>query len=509
MSRLNRFKHALLSGYIALGANTLYTLASLPLAQAYLSKAEFGLWAIVTPIAGYVALIDLGMSGSVARILIDYKDDRADGRYGSTLLTSVLVGLVQGGLVLIVGMALALIGSGLLRVPHDLTRQFFWLVVGQSVLQAIAFLFRSLQLVLTAHQRFDVINHAQTVLFGVNYLSMWAGFAWGFGVYSALWSQAVVLLLTIAANAWWCARLKLLPRAGEWGRPTRERFKEVFSYGTDVFLFTVGAQMVNATQMLVVTPFLGIEAAGVWFACTRTFTVVYQLVYRIFDFSSIALAELYVRGEHAKFLDRFRSVTVVTTSVAVVGAVMFALYNQPFVAVWSKAGYGWSPLNDALLGVWLVLMSVQRCHTGILGVKKQLKTVKYVYFAEGCLFIALASVSARSLGYAGVIGSSILATSALSFTYGLRRTRIDFQLTWKEMLGWLQPAALVAAPLILWALGMAYLLPNHRPILQFAAGGLATGTVGAVLLLRWGLDRAMQQLVRDKLPGCLQWLVDR
>jgi O-antigen/teichoic acid export membrane protein len=87
MSRLKRYVHSLASGYVLLGANMLFTLASAPLALHYLSKAEFGLWALTSQIAGYVALVDMGLSASGSRILIDYKDHRANGDYGSVVKT--------------------------------------------------------------------------------------------------------------------------------------------------------------------------------------------------------------------------------------------------------------------------------------------------------------------------------------------------------------------------------------------------------------------------------------
>jgi len=83
MSRLKHFGHSLISGYILLGANVLYTLASVRLALDHLSVKEFGLWALTSQVAGYIAFIDMGMSNSVSRILMDHKDDRAGGNYGS------------------------------------------------------------------------------------------------------------------------------------------------------------------------------------------------------------------------------------------------------------------------------------------------------------------------------------------------------------------------------------------------------------------------------------------
>src|ERR1017187_9077761 len=151
MSRLKKFTHSLLSGYVALGANIFYTLASVPLALHYLGKAEFGLGALVSSISGYIALIDLGMAGSVSRILIDHKDDRQTGAYGGVIKTGALVGLVQGALIVLAGTALSALAGALLRVPLELRREFVWLMIGQSVLLGLTFAARIFSHLLFAH----------------------------------------------------------------------------------------------------------------------------------------------------------------------------------------------------------------------------------------------------------------------------------------------------------------------------------------------------------------------
>ena len=96
MSRFRRVVHNITSSYAVLAATALYSLASVPLALHYLSKEAFALWALMSSIGGYLNLIDLGMSGSVARLLIDHKDEREIGVYGSILKTGWLVLAVQG-----------------------------------------------------------------------------------------------------------------------------------------------------------------------------------------------------------------------------------------------------------------------------------------------------------------------------------------------------------------------------------------------------------------------------
>ena len=96
-ARARRFAHALASSYLFLGANVFYTLAATPIALHYLSKTEFGLWALTLQIASYIQWIDLGMWSWVSRILIDHKDYRAEGRYGGAIKSGILVESGPGG----------------------------------------------------------------------------------------------------------------------------------------------------------------------------------------------------------------------------------------------------------------------------------------------------------------------------------------------------------------------------------------------------------------------------
>src|SRR4051812_35299561 len=107
MSRVRRFAHSVASGYVVLAVTAVYALASLPLALHYLSKERFGLWGLMSSIGGYLSLIDLGMSSSVARLLIDHKDDREGGTYGSLIKTGWLVLAVQGLIVFMIGFGFA------------------------------------------------------------------------------------------------------------------------------------------------------------------------------------------------------------------------------------------------------------------------------------------------------------------------------------------------------------------------------------------------------------------
>src|ERR1035437_4127264 len=96
MSRFRLAVHGVASGYVMLAVTAVFGLASVPVALHYLSKEQFGLWALMMTLVGYLNLVDMGMSGSIARLLIDFKDDRDGGHYGSLIKTGWLGLLTQG-----------------------------------------------------------------------------------------------------------------------------------------------------------------------------------------------------------------------------------------------------------------------------------------------------------------------------------------------------------------------------------------------------------------------------
>src|SRR5436853_720001 len=139
MSRFKRFTHSLASGYLLLGANIVYTLAQVPLALHYLSKEEFGLWALALQVSGYLQFIDLGMASSITRFLVDHKDHVEDGAYGSIIKTGLLVLAAQGAIVIAGGALVGFLSPGLFAVPAAHHRAFQILVAGQCAILGVVF----------------------------------------------------------------------------------------------------------------------------------------------------------------------------------------------------------------------------------------------------------------------------------------------------------------------------------------------------------------------------------
>src|ERR1700738_3816073 len=100
MSRLKNFFRNLTASCVQQGVVVVYSLVSVPLFLRWLPKAEFGLWSLLVQLMSYVVLVDLGMNSALARFLVDHKDRRDEGGYGSLVKTSAVVSVVQGLIVL-------------------------------------------------------------------------------------------------------------------------------------------------------------------------------------------------------------------------------------------------------------------------------------------------------------------------------------------------------------------------------------------------------------------------
>ncbi len=479
------------------------SLASVPLALHYLSKERFALWALMAGIGGYLSLIDLGMSSSVARLLIDHKDSPAGGTYGGLIKTGWLVLLAQGGIVFLAGFGLAPAICKLLAIQPDLQREFIQLLRWQSISWALSFGLRIFSHLLIAHQRIDIYNYSQAAGVGLSFALLWFFFHAGQGVFSLVWSGLVGSFVGPVILFLACWHLKLFPPAGAWGRASWRDFQEIFGYGKDLFLVGVGTQLIMASQTMIITRQLGLEAAAAWSIGTKAFTMVSQAVWRVFDVSGPAVAEMMARGEHAALRERYRAMVVSTVSLSALAAVLYAGCNSLFVTVWTHHKIAWPPLNDVLLAAWMIVSAVVHCHCCFVLMTKQIGFMRYVYFVEGVIFVTAALVTVRWGGLPAMIICSITCSILFSGAYGVWRVSRYFNLSLREVgWRWLAPATKVLvsfAPLALagwWALNGL-----DRRCFAWRSNALVGGSAGFYLFLRYGLPPGSQAELMGAPPG--------
>ena len=330
----------------------------------------------------------------------------------------------------------------------------------------------------------------------------------GRGIYSAVWAQLIALIPVGIAYYIACRHFKLLPRPGKWGKPTVKVFREIFAFGFDMFLFVLGLQLVNASQTVLITRVLGLEAGAVWSVGTRVFSLLGQIIGRIFDFAAPALAEMIVRGERGRLLERFRSLATLSLSLGIFAGSGYALCNRAFVSVWTSGRMQWAAENDLLLGFWLCLQLLTRVHVGLIGQSKEFRFLRYIYFFEGIFFIGGGLLSLKGGGISLMILVSIVGTMLFSLPYSLWRTAEYFGISWRTVTsGWCRPSFVFAACLLPVAVVLAWVARFWSPQFQLAVLPVTCGVIGITFLIRVGLDPLLRDEICRRAPTVFRPLI--
>lgn len=420
MSRSQSFINGMGTGYIAIIVNIIFTLFSVRLALIYLGKEQFGLWALALQISGYMGLLELGISSAISRFLADHKDDLNGGEYGSLLLTGGIIFILLGSVIAILGALFSFYAPILFNIPSAMASEFRWVLVILTSLSGFSVATRALGGPLWAFQRMDISNLLSIMTLVVNFGALWLGFRAGYGIYSLAYANILTVILSPVIFYMVCSRNGYYPTQGCWGRPQWRIFKNLFSFGKDVLLLSIGSQLVNASQVMILSRLAGLDAAATFSIGTKFYSMGQQFAGKILENSSSGLTEIFIRGENGRFNARFWNVVSITSFLSTIGAIGLIVWNQQLISIWTSGVIHWSFGADMIVAVLLIATSLSRCFIGIFGMVGDLGRVRYIYFVEGCLFIAIALISVKHFGVIGVLSASLIAHISVTTFLSMR-----------------------------------------------------------------------------------------
>jgi O-antigen/teichoic acid export membrane protein len=304
----------------------------------------------------------------------------------------------------------------LLSVSPALSEDFASLLRMLCMISGVAIVSRSLASPLWAFQRMDVVNLNSTIGLTVQLFVMWLGFHLGWGVHSFVVAAAVPPLLAIVICGAICFKNGYYPACKYWFSLRWPIFREMFAYGRDGMLLTIGSQLVNATQITIISRTLGLDAAASFSIATKLYSMSIQLFHKVVESAAPGLAELFVRGQLTQFMRRYWDMIFLTLATSSVGAVALAAGNNAFVSIWTGGKVSWSVEGDLFLGLMILSSSLSRSFITVFGITKNLKPVRLLYFIEGLVYVPCAVLSARWFGVEGVVATSLLVHLLVTLT---------------------------------------------------------------------------------------------
>ncbi len=480
------------SSYLGAISAVFTGLLSIRMATHYLSQEEFGLWSFTMQTVGYFMLLDLGIANSITRLLGDPLATKDQNKINSWFTLSVVTLGLQAILIVLAGLAMRPFVLEWFNIPEHLRGRASDLWLSFLLIQAAALIFKVSFAILHAQNRAYMTSTVQII-------GSWVGlgtFFWmasqGWGVMSYAWSSGASVLVISGGGVW--AVLRGSHRFGFSSNGiNKEQIHRMFGFSSSIFVLGLAAQVYFASQGLIATKLLGLEAGAILAVTGRSASLAMAMIWRPFDAFAPRWQVAYCASDFTRVTREFRLMTRFTILVAVAAGVAVALMNQPFVLWWTKPSYfGGLPLT-ILLAVFLVIQAINRCFTYpfVLTVRMRGYTIINL-LAVGCAILLMFCLT-KWLGLVGIpIGLVITDLTYPLWFYlikgGAQIGVAGLPVIWED-LAFLAPAGIVAVALSI-CLDRAAI---HTNFLWLTIATGCSAVICAPLLWRaWGILKQLR-----------------
>lgn len=333
-----------------------------PIIVAALGTEQFGIWAVIGSILGFIGLLDLGLGPSLIRFAAEQRGREARHETSELASTALVIYLGLALVTLLLSFVLAWLLPFVIEISDQYERVAqlaLVLTVGTFVIRFPLGLFNFL---LAGQQRYDVLN-AANLAGAVVYFALAAGilYVFGGGLVTLALITLVVTALRLGLPLLWLSRelpeLRLRARL-----VTRRQARELLGFSSRNLLIQVASKVVFSTDVIVVGIILGGVAAGLYGIPAKLFA----LAYGVGIASTTLLFPLLSELEGADERDRQERYLLagVRLGLAVVVAVGMPLVVLPgrFLEAWLPSEFDASTSAPVLAVLMLSILFAQPGH---------------------------------------------------------------------------------------------------------------------------------------------------
>ncbi|HKQ70282.1 MAG TPA: lipopolysaccharide biosynthesis protein [Polyangiaceae bacterium] len=380
-------------------------LAWIRLSISFLGKERYGLWMAVGSIVNWANLADLGLARGMQNHLshANGTDDRdLAARYVSTGLSTLTV--VAGTLALLFLPVLFLVPwTAVLNVENPALVQETRAVVGAVV--ACFLLQFPLSLVPTiyaAYQRgyiaavFEIAGSVVSLVTLVAVTKSELSLPWLIVATSGVATAMTVVNFGYAIHnmPWLRPRLSLVSRA---------TLRALASTSLALFVFQIGALLVNETQSLIIAQRLGLPRVAEWAVFMRVHLLP-AIFLQLIDAPLIpAFREAYVRGEHEWLRKAFWRITRIKMAVAIVASGLYLALGNRAAAILGGESIAFDANMWAGSGLLLIVSAWNGSFNDLMIAVDRLRPLVITVFINGLLTPLLSYFLAPKWGLLGVL----------------------------------------------------------------------------------------------------------
>lgn len=403
----NLFLRNVLSNWGGLGANLAVAFFMAPYSVHKLGEVQYGIWALVLQLTGYMGVFDVGIRSAlvrfVARALAQDERESLDRTLSTTFLLYCGLALV----VLLVGAAALLLALPSLKIPAEFfpaARQTF--ILGTITL-AVGFPLGMFQAVLSGASRFDLNNGVALVTLTLRTAIVLYLLSTGHGVVAL----AAAHLLTSVAG-WllgFAVARRLLYFRLRLGDATASMLKPILEHSWNSMLISIANRINYQIDTVVISIFLPVSFVTVYVIGYELVRYFRELLNSAAQVIAPIAGGLDARNEN----DRLTSLVLhggkFATLFGYFGATMLIFVGPSFIGVWMGMQYidtsGWV-LRLVAFSLYASSTAYMPSHT-LFGLGKHRVNV-WCTFVEGVLNLGLSLYLVRKVGIYGVAAGTLV-----------------------------------------------------------------------------------------------------
>ncbi|MDD2557116.1 MAG: oligosaccharide flippase family protein [Desulfuromonadaceae bacterium] len=433
-----------------------------------LDAVNYGIWSLLSVLAGYMGLFDIGVRGSVGRHIALYLGKKDRVGVDETIRAGFGIFTITGCLILLAGVLLGwlfpVLFKGVSSEHYSTVRYLLPLMVVNIWFSVVAAIYSS---VLTAHDRFDIARSIDMLALLMRTMATVYTLHIGWG----LWGLAGAIIL---ANVFALVANRIaagIIYEGLRSFPflfSRTRMKELFGYGVFSFISSVAVKVIGQSDLVIVGAVLSV-------ASVREYSVGAMLVYYSAPFISMISGTFFpavqrkvasgARQEVQHLLYKQLKISMCFGLLAYIG---LAFYSHTFIRLWMlQDGFDLTSVAEAATVMTILALS-KLPSLYLIPCQSVLNAMGHVRFnamraiteASVNLMLSLFFVLALGWGLAGVAAGTLVArllVASISVPVFLSR-RMSFSLQ-TFLTKVILPGAVAAGCFALVCLGLINLWP--------------------------------------------------
>ncbi len=367
----------------------------------------YGLWVLVASTLDYYGVLDLGMRPALFRTVAWSKGANDRAAMHETLVSALAFTVGVGFCVLLLTLLLIPVLPNFFKLTGPARHIFPWLMILLGLNVAAAFPARMLAAYLNSLSRFDLYNLAAVLSTILRAVFVVAALRLGYGIRAVAAVTFGATVFTLLLHGWMVRRVDR-GLSLDWTRARWSRLRELFRYGSFIFIGSLGEGLRFYTDSAVIARILGAALITPFNVAARLTGYFKQIVGAFGGPLMGRLSELDGQARHKDLQEYFLRSTRISALLALFIASVLFFDGRLLLRLWVGDRFLSSyPLLLILTVGYLVVLAQQSCGI-VIAARDRLRPMALWNVAEGIANLLLSIYWAKKYGLPGIaLGTAI------------------------------------------------------------------------------------------------------